>query len=263
MANYSVQKNWVIGVSSDGTVTAPFKTVSKENLTVKSAKELYNIRLRLANEDVHYSERKLIRPYCYPLTTEYDIYTKFGQVIVNEFVRDAIEISKAQGVIFQSANNLQISINQYAYDSRAEILEKLTITPSNKVDFRTDEYKFFEAKMKRLQSSKSAFSMSESIITVPERREVEERLQVLLPSKFDKIYRADYGQYELLPPEQIRIMTGYESRHPASYKALVFAWNGIGDYLGLFLEQDSDYQLGNTVYEFHHEVGEITKLYTF
>jgi hypothetical protein len=95
---------------------------------------------------------------------------------------------------------------------------------------------------------------------------IELKLQVLLPQEFDRIYSNRFlgyqWEYELLEPHRFFLMKGFESRHPQTYRSLIFASNGVGDHLGFLLRKDSDVELEGVVYEFNHETGEVIPYFT-
>jgi hypothetical protein len=207
----------------------------------------------LKAQDVKYS--KLV-PTNYISDTDKDIFTIEGDIIVNEYVKKAIESSLPDQVQFDSAQLLNISISQSKYDSKST--QRITIDPFKDSDSSMDEeLLFYYQKAKRIEQEDKEIEL---FIEDDEFIGIQQKFNLFIPESFKHRYRIneiDKEEYEFLPIDEFYVQNEYTDRVPETYKSLIVAENGCGDSLGLILEKDDDYKLKETLYEYNHETGEV------
>lgn len=98
--------------------------------------------------------------------------------------------------------------------------------------------------------------------------EKEIEWNVIIPDEYKKYLLSkerpnlgrEFNEYEFFEIDEIEQVTkDWYKNIPQTYRALLIAGNGLGDYLGLLIEENSEFKLSNTVYKFEHEIGELIK----
>jgi hypothetical protein len=229
---------------------------------ISNHKDLLNARITLAQSIKKVGNDLSITPEKYLLQTDYDLYTFsiFNKIIVNQYIKDALENSFPNQINFISAQLLNIYIDQSVYDNK----KSLTINTnfSSKLTYqRSKEDLFYYAKAERLKLSDEAFEASMTQGDKFSKKEIA--LKVLFPETFKDNYvskKLKIKGFTLLPISKFYTQSGYAERHPETYKSVVIAENGLGDSVNLILEKDSDYKLQNRLFEFFHETGEYEEI---
>ena len=241
-----------------------FKKGGKGPVTdpITSHDELINVNALLKEKYSPNGYGVKIRPDKYPIKTDYDMYSMsvHKQIIVNQYLKDALEKNFPGQMTFKSAQTLNIKIDQRQYDSKAGL--QINTKQSSKVSYRESEVdKFYYAKLERLEKDDSQFDSS--LLENDKFRKKELELKVIFPKIFKNNYlnkNLSLGDYDLLPISKFYIQNEYSGRYPETYKSVVVAENGLGDTLSLMLERDSDYKLQNALFEFLHETGEYEEI---
>jgi len=98
--------------------------------------------------------------------------------------------------------------------------------------------------------------------------EKEIEWNVIIPDEYKKCLLSkerpnlgrEFNEYDFFEIDEIEQATkDWYKNIPQTYRALLIAGNGLGDYLGLLIEDNSEFKLSNTVYKFEHEIGELIK----
>lgn len=214
------------------------------------------IQEELKSQGIQYSK---LRPLNYKVDTDEDIFTIEHDIIVNEFVKTAIENALPNQVNFESVQTLNIKIPKEKYDNKknGKALDSSIILNSNtKI---SEEFIYYSEKAIRLETKEIPFAAK---IDEDEFHQKQIELNVILPESFKNRYRnneIDTEEYEFLSISEFYIQNEYSDRIPESYKSIIVAENGCGDSLGLILQKQNDYKLREELYEFNHETGEIER----
>jgi hypothetical protein len=199
-----------------------------------------------------------LTPDRYNLNSDFDLYSYsvHGKVIVNQFLKNALEKNFAGQLLFKSAQLLKIRIDQEKYDEKAKLAINTKL--SSKVSFtESDDDKFFFAKRDRLENFDAPRDTTNGQEDKFTKKETE--LNVSFSETFKNQYsakRIKIKGYHLLPISKFYIQNEYADRFPETYKSVAIAENGLGDSINLMLERDSDHKLQSTLFEFLHETGE-------
>jgi len=203
-----------------------------------------------------------IKPSNYLLSTDYDLYSfsVHGKIIVNQYLKDALEKNFPNQISFKSAQLLNIKIDQLKYENKRNL--SINTRLSSRLTYKeSEEDMFYFAKVERIERSDTAFDISEIQDDKFSKKEIE--LKVLFPQVFKNNYlnkRVKIKGYKLLPISKFYSQNEYGDRYPETYKSVVIAENGVGDSINLILEKDSDYKLQNRLFEFFHETGEYEEI---
>lgn len=203
-----------------------------------------------------------IKPDSYKLKTDYDLYSYsvHGKIIVNQYLKDALEKNFPNQISFKSAQLLNIKIDQTEYKNKKNL--SINKKLSSRLTYKeSEEDKFYYAKVERLEKSGIAFEVSQTQDNKFSKKEIE--LSVQFPQVFKNNYlnkRLKFRGYTLLPISKFYSQCEYADRYPETYKSVVIAENGVGDSINLILEKDSDYKLQNRLFEFFHETGEYEEI---
>lgn len=230
---------------------------------IENHSSLMNTQMKLARIHTPVSFALSVRADRYELTTDYDLYTYsvHGKVIVNQFLKDALEKNFPGQISFRSAQLLNIKIDQSRYDEKGKLAPNIKL--SSKLAFKeSEEDKFYFAKIERLEKSDPPFDISLKQEDKFSKKEAE--LKVLFPEVFKNNYlndRIKFKGYRILPISKFYLQSEYADRYPETYKSVVIAENGLGDSINLMLEKDSDYKLHNRLFEFFHETGEYEEVW--
>ena len=195
-------------------------------------------------------------PKEYIVDTDEDIFTIDRDIIVNEFVKKAMEDHLLNQVLFESVQHLNIRIPQENYDSNEYVVRENMSIQDLGIEI-SEEFTFYSKKMDRLRTEDLPFSNE---VPQDEFSEIQVKLNVIIPEAFKQKYRKndiDPEEYEFIPVEEFYLENEYANRLPETYKSLMVADNGCGDALGLILEQSDDCQLRAELFEFNHETGEV------
>lgn len=198
-------------------------------------------------------------PFEYKVDTEDDIFTIEGNIIVNEYVVQAIEAALPNQVQFESAQLFNIKVPQAKYDAKLNSDEKQAISLKDSKTTLSKELKYYFEKAKRLEQETMKRKLS---IPADEFQDIQRKFNVILPESFKRKYRQhdiDTEEYDFLPISEFYVQNEYASRSPKTYKSLIVAENGCGDFLGLILKKENDFELKQELYEFNHETGEVEK----
>jgi hypothetical protein len=201
-----------------------------------------------------------IYPDEYRLLSDYDLYSYsvHGNFIVNQFLKDTLEMNFPNQMSFRSAQLLKIKIDPKLYNEKKK---QTIITAISKVNYKeSEEDKYYYAKMKRLESFDKPIDAKpgEDSFT---KKEME--LNVIFPASFKNKIQAKNLKikgYKLLPVSGYYLENEYADRFPETYKSVVIAENGVGDSINLILEKNSDYHLQDRLFEFFHESGEYEEI---
>uniref|UniRef100_UPI0023F07937 hypothetical protein n=1 Tax=Flavobacterium filum TaxID=370974 RepID=UPI0023F07937 len=186
-----------------------------------------------------------IKPSNYLISTDYDLYSfsVHGKIIVNQYLKDALEKNFPNQISFKSAQLLNIKIDQSEYESKRNL--SINTKLSSRLTYKeSEENKFYFAKVERLEKSDTALEVSQTQEDKFSKKEIE--LSVLFPQVFKNNYlnkRLRIRGYTLLPISKFYLQSEYADRYPETYKSVVIAENGVGDSINLILEKDSDYKL--------------------
>jgi len=203
-----------------------------------------------------------IKPSKFALFTDYDLYSYsvHGKIIVNQFLKDALEKNFPNQIRFKSAQLLNIKIDHTKYEYKKNLIINTKLS-SRLIYKESEEDKYYFAKVERLEKSDTSFDISLTQNDKFSKKEIE--LNVLLPETFKNNYlnkRLKVQGYTLLPISKFYTQCEYADRYPETYKSVAIAENGIGDSINLILEKDSDYKLQNRLFEFLHETGEYEEI---
>ena len=203
-----------------------------------------------------------ILPEQYILNSDYDLYSYsvHGNIIINQFLKDALEKNFPNQILFQSAQLLRIKIDDAKYESKRNL--SINTKLSSRLTYKESEFdKFYFAKAERLERSEPSLSKSITQDDKFSKKEIE--LNVLFPEIFKTNYvnkKVKIMGYALLPISKFYLQNEYADRYPETYKSVAIAENGVGDSINLILEKDSDFKLQNRLFEFLHETGEYEEI---
>ncbi|MCE3281998.1 MAG: hypothetical protein K0Q66_735 [Chitinophagaceae bacterium] len=203
-----------------------------------------------------------IYPKCFCLTTDADMYSYSaqGSIIVNQYVKDALEKYFPGQMKFSSAQLLNIRIKQELYDAKAQ--QEINSKRTSQLSYtESQEDKYYYAKAERLEREEPV--VTEGMLEDDKFRKKEIELNVVFPRIFKNNYlrkALDLEGYELLPISRFYRQDEYAARYPETYKSVAIAENGGGDTINLLLERDDDFRLQNRLFEFLHETGEYVEV---
>lgn len=200
-----------------------------------------------------------IFPDQFILKDDYDIYSHKGDILVNEYVKQKLEELFPMQMMFQSAQGLRIKINQEVYDYKRKEYATMKVNTNQVYYSQSATDKFYYDKAERLEKEDNVFSSE--LVGDDEFNSKAKELKVIFPEGFKKFYRKNKSikGYDFISITDFYIENEYSSRNPETFKTVIVAENGCGDFLGLILEKDSDYSLKNELFEFLHETGEVKK----
>ncbi|MEO1258697.1 MAG: hypothetical protein AAFZ15_07860 [Bacteroidota bacterium] len=198
-------------------------------------------------------------PLKYEVDTDDDLFTIEHDIIVNEFVKNAIENKLPNQVLFESAQAWNIKVPQEKYEKKKQstIFNDANIISSNIET--TEEFTFYSNKLSRLEKEDKPFSAQ---IVNDEFQQKQIELNVILPESFKSRYRKNLissEEFEFLTINEFYTQNEYSDRIPETYKSVIVAENGSGDALGLILLKNDDHRLREDLFEFNHETGEVEK----
>jgi uncharacterized protein (DUF2344 family) len=174
---------------------------------------------------------------------------------VNEYLKDTLEKHLPNQMAFKSAQNLDIEIPQIKYEEKASREFQFNLNP---VKYElSEEMKFYISKQKRIKKEKK--KIDENVLLKDEFFEIQKKLNVFLSESFKNNYRNNESlenNYEYLKIQDFFIEDSFSDSFPETFKAVMFAEQKNGDYLGLILEKENDFRLQEQVFEFLHETGE-------
>jgi hypothetical protein len=229
---------------------------------IKSYSELMEVKDKLKKLYSPNGYGVNINPSFYKLKTDYDLYTYsvHGKIIVNQYLKDALEKNFPNQISFKSAQLLYINIDQSKYENKKNLLINTKL--SSRLAYKeSEEDKFYFAKVERLEKSDTTFDISQTQDDKFSKKEIE--LNVLFPQVFKNNYlnkKLKITGHTLLPISKFYSQSEYADRYPETYKSVVIAENGVGDSINLILEKDSDHKLQNRLFEFFHETGEYEEI---
>lgn len=107
-----------------------------------------------------------------------------------------------------------------------------------------------------------------SKLSIQEKELIEKELEwnVIIPEEYRQYLLSkerpnlgkEFNEYDFFGIGEIEQVTkDWHKNIPQTCRALLIAGNGLGDYLGLLVEENSEFKLSNTVYKFEHEIGEL------
>jgi hypothetical protein len=226
---------------------------------ISSYEEMCEVRKKINSTIKGISSFYEVTPSKFPLNSSYDLYTLKNKIIVNEYVKQAVELVFPNQVHFSSAQLLNIKMDQNIYNSKKEMPpDFLSLSNSVSKDLSTTDNRY-KKKKERLEINDK--TLDEHRIEEDDFKLIQIRLNVIFPIELKRIYREgmEMGQYKMLLPDNFYIENQFADSYPETYKALIIAENGFGDSIGLLLKKESDFQLDSTLYEFLHETGDIKK----
>lgn len=235
----------------------PFKSEKLERGEVKDYESFKRNQKELKSKGIRYCE---FVPVKYEVDTDLDIFTINRDIIVNEFVKNTIEEEFPGQVNFQSAYSFNIKIPQEKYDQKRKKIRNVEdlIIPISNVEI-SEEFTSYAKKAMRLEKEDVAFTVA---IVEDEFYQKQLDLNVMFSEAFKTRYRNNQinsSEYDFLKIDKFFIQNEFSSRFPETYKSVIVAGNGCGDFLGLILEKDSDHMLGEELYEFTHDNEEVEK----
>ncbi|MEL7122236.1 MAG: hypothetical protein AAFO07_22495 [Bacteroidota bacterium] len=198
-------------------------------------------------------------PSHYSINSNEDVFTMERDIIVNEYVKNAIEKIIPKQVQFDSVQLLNIKILQEVYDSKNKIYfseEMRFVTPTTAY---SQAFLFYRDKKRRLEKTDPPLN---SQVKKDEFFQIQIKLNVIIPEAFKIRYRENQlpgEEYDFLPVDLFYTQNEYAERNPETYKSVIVAENGCGDALGLILSKEDDHKLRHELYEFNHETGEAEK----
>ncbi len=249
----------------------PFDTIDTDSLKFFSSIQFEKFMdPRYHRENYRYKQLAMV-----DIENYFDLLTIDGtNLYVSKRLKNALTSAKINGVkyskdysidwIFRIPESKDTSVrNDYRYDDDFSLNnQKTTIL-------------FDKAKEKQKRLSKTSQSVS-TIYKKLEKKtldtleiqliEMETRLDVILPEEYRKYLLTDlkpelgrkFREYDFLPISRIeRVGKEWYKNIPQTYKGILIAENGLGDYLGFLLDENSDIKLSNTIYKFEHEIGEL------
>ncbi len=209
-----------------------------------------------------YGPNPKIKADLYKLKTDYDLYSysDYGKIIVNHYLKDALEKNFPNQISFKSAQLLSIKIDQTEYEKKKNL--SINTKLSSRLAYKeSEEDKFYFAKVERLEKLETTLDISQLLDDKFSKKEIE--LNVFFPQVFKNNYlnkRFKIRGHTLLPISKFYLECEYADRYPETYKSVVIAENGFGDSINLILEKDSDYKLQNRLFVFFHETGEYEEI---
>lgn len=228
---------------------------------IASQKELAEQYKTLRSSTDRISTFVEILPNRFALKSNYDLYTLGDRIIVNEFVKQALESNFPNQINFRSAQLLNITTES---NDEYEKKRSRTTAFSKKVEvFSVPQIEqHYIAKRDRLEQA--SLKVNSSLIPDDEFATIQKKLDVIIPDKIKRFLKSNstIGEYSLLTIDQFYEISEYSSTNPESVKAVGIGENGVGDAIGLLLEKDDDFRLQNVLYEFLHETGEVKKYHT-
>jgi hypothetical protein len=198
-----------------------------------------------------------ILPTRFTVESNYDLYTLDNRIIVNEFVKEALESNFPNQIKFRSAQLLNIFTDPNEYLKKE--LRKISFSSKTVLFSVPEVQQKYIAKRDRLEEQN--LKVDPKLIGADEFSSIQGKLNVILPDNIKRFIKSNaaIGEYAILRIDQFYQQDEYASTYPESFKAVIIGENGIGDSIGLMLEKDDDYRLQDIIYEFLHETGEIHK----
>jgi len=232
-----------------GAIEEEIKNESDRNAVKNKIAEMYSRR------------NALIQPDRFKLNSDFDLYSySFRDIIINQYLKDALEKNFPGQMQFSSAQLLNIKIDQEKYDHKKNQEAKTEISPQLLYS-ESEDYKFFLAKRNRFENSDPPANFSENPKDKFTKKETA--LNVLFPDKFKENFlnkKIKVRGYKMLAVSNFYQQNEWAERYPETYKSVAIAENGIGDSINLILEKDSDHTLQNRLFEFFHETGEYKEI---
>lgn len=215
---------------------------------------------RLQKEGVPYGYPALM-PYRFLLSTAHDVYTYRDEIIINEFVKEALERHFPGEFETYELNLPPIRINPDRYADKREKYADLSVAVDPLRYIFSDE-------------DEDRFAMTETYLSgdyeVPEEAYGDDefsaaakRLKLVFPTEFKRFYRGGLPSptyWELENLNRIYPLENMDFTGPEATGAIAFAGNGMGDYLVLPRRSDSPYILSKYVYFADHETDELTMI---
>ncbi len=215
--------------------------------SVRSYAELLELQKQKKTDGI---EDRAISPTEYYSNNTYDIFTIDYAIVVSQRVKDAIEKYLPNQVLFKSMQRMHIKqTKQVEADNR----ESLGITLKKHNITKKKDYQFYQEKVARLSTQINIDGLPS--LKDDEFSVIQKKLLVVIPDKFKSFYRKNKNidDFQFLKISEFYIENGYSDVYPESYKSLIVAANGLGDFLGLLLKKKDDYKLDNKIYLFSHE----------
>jgi hypothetical protein len=227
--------------------------------SITSYNELLEIKKQIKKTINDVSSFVEIHPDQYLINGNYDIFSYDRDIIVTEFVKQKLEEFFPNQMRFRSAQSLKIKINQDLYEAKRKNYSELVVHTNRLFYSQSPKEKFFYDKLERLEKVDTPIPLD--LIEKDEFSNKEIELKIVLSKKFKELYRKNQkvGEYTMLSITEFNIKNEYSTRSPETFKSVIVAENGCGDYLGLILEEKSDYMMRDELYEFFHETGEVKK----
>lgn len=203
--------------------------------------------------------KTIVYPSEYKLRTNFDIYSYsvYGHFVVTEFVKGVLEKAFPGQIRFESAQLLNIRIDQSKYEEKRDVQIDLSGVKNVQWVRRKDDQFFFD-KAERLKKDEPRLDLEQTGKDEFAQRELA--LNVLFPkalkSKIKKNKLKIEG-YTILPLSEYYINNEFSEQYPETYQATIIAQNDYGDSVGLILEKRSDFMLQTKLYEFLHETGDV------
>jgi hypothetical protein len=229
---------------------------------IRNHSELMTVEDQLEKKHSPMGYGVTIKPNEFNLKTDFDLYSYsvHGKIIINQFLKDALEKNFPNQICFRSAQLLNIKIDKTSYESKKNLSINTKLS-SRLTCKESTEVKFYFAKAQRLETSDASFDVSLTHNDKFSKKEIE--LNVLFPENFKRNYlnkRLKISGYTLLPISKFYSQCEFADRYPETYKSVAIAENGVGDTINLILEKESDYKLQNRLFEFLHETAEYEEI---
>lgn len=235
------------------------KEISEIKQKLSSSEEIYSFinKKREENKEKYRTYFVNVMPQKYNVKSDYDVFSfsAHSHFIVNEYLKKTLENHLPNQMVFKSAQNLGIEIPQINYDEKASREFQFNLNP---VKYElSEEMKFYISKQKRIKKEKK--KIDENALLKDEFFEIQKKLNVIISESFKNKYRNNESlenHYEYLKIQDFFIEDVFADSFPETFKAVMFAEQKNGDYLGLILEKENDFRLQEQVFEFLHETGE-------
>ncbi len=260
-------------LKSPANILEPFESDMPDSLEISSKSQF----LKFLNHTYHFRNYRNKKLALIHLETFFDLQTiKDGEIYISRRLKDALVNGNISGLGYQKDYTLNWVFEN---DNMSEVLKKdfedFQHFQSFEQQKTTKLYDKAKERQRFLASNHGFVAEAYENLVLNEldsaelyliKKEIkwdaiipEEYRKYLLPGKKFNLGR-EFREYDLLPLAEIRQVSREWYKYvPQTYKGLLIAGNGLGDYLGLILLEDSNYKLDNTIYRFEHETGEVIK----
>lgn len=240
----------------------------------KKVQDGKKIDTKLSSKEEYLEERNSLRkrfkartlpllPGAFIQTAHFDFVTYAdsritGKVIlVPDYIKAAFERHFPDQVGFKKVEMLDILVDEKAYLERKAAVESLNFTAENTAVELDEQFLLYAEKMERLMSGNVL--LPDDYEGTDEFSDKERELKKIFPPEFKEFYRnpVPLRNFTLEPIKFFYLEGNYQTTHPQTCGAVIFAGDGSGEGIGLLLKADSDVELDPQWYYFSHEDGEV------